>query len=354
MPRGRYATPWATGIKRTLRLALPPLADIAPQSVMAFALFGRGGDLLRSGELPLEELARAVPVDRVEAILHPHDAVVVTAQVPPVPARLLESAVQGSVESLALSDTAELCIAHGPRAADGSICIAWAGRQALLDAWARLADAGLRLAAIVPHALALPDGDPHPERALALPADARWRADLPRWSLARPEWRPVPSTHRWRGAALWAGAAALLWLLGLNLYAAQLRGEARSVQAAMEQAVRQAFPSIGIVIDPVRQARNMRRQLRLAGGAASEDGFMPLALGAADVLGFAAGHVASLRYEQGVLTLVLAEGYAPPANEAALRQAAAVRSLQLRRDDDAAHIWHVRQAGVAETTGGRP
>src|SRR3546814_10278458 len=50
---------------------------------------------LRSGELPLEALARTVPVDHVEAVLHPHDAVVVTAQLPPVPARLLESAVRG-------------------------------------------------------------------------------------------------------------------------------------------------------------------------------------------------------------------------------------------------------------------
>jgi len=313
---------------------------------MAFALFGRGGNLLRSGELPLEALARAVPVDHVEAVLHPHDAVVVTAQLPPVPARLLESAVRGSVESLALSDTAELCIAHGPRAADGSVCIAWASRQALLDAWRRLADAGLKLAAIVPHALALPDGAPHPGQALALPVDARWRAALPRWSLARPEWRPVPSTHRWRGAALWAGAAALLWLAGLNIYAAQLRGEARSVQAATEQAVRTAFPSMGIIIDPVRQVQNLRNQLRVAGGGDSADGFMPLVLGAAQVLGFAAGHVASLRYEKGVLTLVLAQGYEPPGNEAALHQAAAARSLVLQKDDDAADTWHVRQAGI--------
>jgi len=321
---------------------------------MAYALFDRGGNVLRGGELPLAALARSVPAGRVEAILHPHDAVVVTAQLPPVPARLLESAVSGSVESLALSDTAELCIAHGPRAADGSVCIAWASRQALLDAWRGLADAGLELAAIVPHALALPEGDPHPGQALALPVDARWRAALPRWSLARPEWRPVPSAHRWRGAALWAGAAALLWLLGLNIYAAQLRGEARSVQAATEQAVRQAFPSMGIIIDPVRQVQNLRNQLRVAGGAASADGFMPLVLGAAQVLGFAAGHVASLRYEEGVLTLVLAPGYQPPANEAALHQAAAVRSLLLQKDSDAAHTWHVRQAGIAEPDARRP
>jgi len=319
---------------------------------MAFALFGRDGSLLRSGELPLEELARAVPVDRVEAILHPHDAIVVTAQLPPLPAKRLDEAVHGCVEPLALSDTAELCIAYGPRAADGSICIAWTGRQALLNAWRRLADAGLRLTAIVPHALALPAGDPGTDQALALPVDARWRAALPRWSLARPEWRPVSSTHRWRGAARWAGAAALLWLLGLNIYAAQLRGEVRDVQASTERAVRAAFPSIGIVIDPVRQAQSARDRLRLANGTARADDFMPLVLGAAQVLDFAAGHVAALRYEKEVLTLVLAPGYEPPANEAALHQAAAARSLALQKDDDAAHTWHVRRAGSREPARG--
>ena len=145
----------------------------------------------------------------------------------------------------------------------------------------------------------------------------------------------------------------MLWLLGVNIHAAQLRGEARALEASMEEAVRKAFPTLPVIIDPVRQARGQRDMLRLAGGTAADDDFMPLAIGAAKVLGFAEGHVASLRYENDKLTLVLAEGYVPPTNEAALHQAAAVQSLMLEKDQDAAHTWHIRRAGVQANREGR-
>jgi len=333
-------------MKNPLRLALPPLDRITPDSVAAFALFDGKGQLLRSGELPLSELARAVPADQVHVVLHPGDAIVATVQLPPLPAKRLDAAVEASVEPMALSDTSSLCIAHGPRDAEGYVCAVWTDRQALLQAWRQLDDAGFKVVSIVPFPLAIPDNDPHPDLPLALPVNDRWRAPLPRWSLARPEWRPASQVHRWRRAALWGGGAALLWLAGLQIYAAQLRGEARTLQVSMEQAVRKAFPSIPVVIDPVTQARKQRDMLRLKGGAAGEDDFMPLAMGAARVLGFADGHVASLHYEKGELTLTLAEGYTPPANEAALHQAAAVQSLVLEKDDNVAHTWHIRRAAA--------
>lgn len=331
-------------MKNQLRLALPRLAQITPESIIAFALFDRNNRLLRSGKLPLKQLAAAVPAQHVQAILDPGDAIVATVHLPPLPAKRLDEAAQASVEPMALSDIADLCIAHGPRAVDGSVCIAWTQRRPLLEAWQQLADAGLKLAAIVPFALALPEGDPYPNQPLALPVDARWQTPLPRWSLARPEWRPASQSRRWRGAGLWAGAAAMLWLLGLHIYAAQLGSEARALQVSTEQAVRTAFPSITVIIDPIQQARTQRDMLRLARGAASQDDFMPLSLGAAKVLDFADGHVASLHYEKGKLTLILAEGYMPPSNEAALHQAAAVQSLTLEKDANTAHTWYFRRA----------
>ncbi len=331
-------------MKSHLRLSLPPLAQITPQSIMAFALLDRHARVMRSGELPLEQLADALPVDQVYAVLHPHDAIVATVQLPPLPARRMHDAVQSSVEPMALEDIANLCIAHGPRAPDGTVCVAWADRPALMAAWQQLVHARLQITALIPCALALPSDDSHPDMALALPVDERWQAPLPNWSLARPEWRPKSKTRRWRSAAAWVGAAALLWLLGVNLYAAQLRNEAQTLLANTELALRTAFPSIGIIIDPVRQAQGQRDLLRLANGTAGEDDFMPLALGAARVLDFAEGHIASLDYNKGQLTLVLAEGYTPPANEAALQQAASVQSLTLEKDKHAAHTWHVKRA----------
>src|SRR5690606_4475881 len=199
-------------MKSRLRLALPPLNLVAPDAVVAFALHDRNGQLLRSGQLPLEQIAQAMPTDQVQAILHPGDAIVVTLDLPPLPAKRLSAAVQSSVEPMALSDISDLCIAHGPRATDGSVRVAWADRPALLQAWRQLEALGLRVNALVPFPLAVPEDDPNPDQALQLPVNARWQTPLPRWSLAQAEWRPVSENKRWHSALLWLGAATLLWL----------------------------------------------------------------------------------------------------------------------------------------------
>src|SRR5690606_11437773 len=178
-------------MKSRLRLALPPLTLVAPDAVVAFALHDRNGQLLRSGQLPLNQIAQAMAVDQVQAILHPGDAIVVSLDIPPLPAKRLSAAVQSSVEPMALSDVSDLCIAHGPRTTDGRVRATWADRSTLLQAWQQLEALGLRVNALVPFPLAIPDGDPHPDQALQLPADARWQTPLPSWSLAKAEWRPV-------------------------------------------------------------------------------------------------------------------------------------------------------------------
>lgn len=341
-------------MKSRLRLALPPLAQFSPATPLPFALFDREGRLLRAAQLPLRDMAQAgLPLDNVQVILAPGDAIVTTVVVPPVNSRQLHAAVLGSIEPMALSDPEDLCVAHGPRDASGQVAVAWTARQPLLQAWKQLSDAGLRISAIVPHALAIPPSDPHPDQPLALPADARWQAPLPRWSLARQELRPASGIQRWRGALLWCAAAALLWIIGLQIHAAQLRGQAQALQQSMEQSLRKAFPEIPVIIDPVRQAQAQRNALRLAHGASADDDFIPLAMAAAVTLEFAANYVGSLRYRNGELLLTLREGYSPPGNEAALRQTAATHGLIVEKDDKVAHTWHIRRATPAES-GARP
>src|SRR5690606_34724091 len=128
-------------------------------------------------------------------------------------------------------------------------------RHSLLQAWRVLHEAGLDIKAFIPFELALPPGEPDPGRPLGLPVDARWRAPLPAWSLARPEWRPARRTRRWRGPLRWAAAAVLLWLGGLHLHAAQLRNEEQALRTGMERAVREAFPSLTAILDPLRLAQ---------------------------------------------------------------------------------------------------
>src|SRR5690606_32689217 len=261
------------------------------------------------------KLAAEAGSPAVYAILHPDDAIVAQVTVPPVSAKRLDAAVLGSIEPMVLSDIEQLCVAHGAHAPDGTVTVAWTTRRPLADAWTMLSDAGLDIAAFIPHALALPAGDAQPGQALELPAGPRWLAPLPAWSLAHDSLRPASAGGRWRKAAWWGAAAAAVWILGLNVYASRLQGEVKTLQHSMRETVTRALPEIPVVIDPLRQAQNRRDALRLAQGVSADDDFMPLAVATAQVLDFAQGHVRGLHYENGVLVLTLADGYAPPANE---------------------------------------
>jgi general secretion pathway protein L len=340
-------------MRQHLRLALPPLSEIALDTSIVFVLLDREGRMARAGQLPLAELGAEAGSLAVHAILHPDDAVVAAITVPPVSTQRLGAAVAGSIEPMVLSDISQLCVAHGARAADGTVTVAWAARHQLAKAWALLADAGLNIVAFIPHLLALPSGDARPAEPFGLPAGPRWLAPFPGWSLAQEELRPASASGRWRKAIYWSAAAAVVWIAGLNWYAARLSDQVQALQQHMQQAVKQAFPEIPVVIDPLRQAQNQRDALRLAQGTAADDDFMPLALAAAQVLDFARSHVRSLRYENGVLTLELAEGYMPPASDAALAQSAAVHQLLLRKDEAQPHVWHA-QRPIAEAPGRRP
>lgn len=143
-------------MKTTLRLELPALSLLHADSRVAFALLDRQHAVQRTGELPLAELAAAVPPSRVEGILHPADSVLTTVTVPPLPTHRLQAAVAGAVEPMLLGDIEGLAVAHGARAGDGSVSVAWAAREPLARALRLLADSGLPADALVPAPLALP------------------------------------------------------------------------------------------------------------------------------------------------------------------------------------------------------
>ncbi|MBB6083562.1 type II secretion system protein GspL [Castellaniella defragrans] len=337
-------------MRQHMRLLLPPLSELTPATPLAFALVGRDGRLLRSGALGLRSLAAVAGAGPVHAIVRDEDAVVARITVPPVPARRLGDAVRGSVEPMVLSDLDRLRVAHGPRQPDGAVAVAWTAREPLERAWSLLTSAGLRVESLVPHALALPADDPHPGRVLELPAGPRWLAPLPAWSFVDRELRAAGGAGRWRRPLAWAAAAGAVWILGLNAYAARQGRELEDLRESMRRTVQQAYPRIPVVIDPLRQARQQRDALRLAGGGEAADDFIPLALAAAEVLDFAQGHVLGLRYADGRLTLTLAEGYRPPADEAALARTAAERGIRLARDETRPHVWHAGRPDASEGT----
>jgi general secretion pathway protein L len=341
-------------MRQHLRVALPPLTQLVRDSILPFVQVDTQGGVARAGHVPLAELGGQSGSEPVYAILHPDDAIVANTTLPPVSARHLDAAVSASIEPMTLSDIDELCVAHGPRAQDGTVTVAWTARRPLEDAWALLVAVGVNVVAFIPHALAIPDTDPQPDRPLELPAGPRWLAPLPAWSLARSAARPPSTRSHWRRPLYWVAAAVVVWVVGLNVYAARLGHQVEALQHDMRLAVMQAFPQVQVVIDPVRQAQHQRDALRRLQGDAVDDDFVPLALAAASVLDFSERRVRALHYTQGVLTLTLAEGYAPPANEAALAQSASVRQLKLEREDSQPHVWRVQRQAPGESRGAQP
>jgi general secretion pathway protein L len=180
------------------------------------------------------------------------------------------------------------------------------------------------------------------------PVDPRWRAVSPGWSLADAALRPRSGGHApWRRAMLWSSVAAAVWLLGLNLYAAQRSAEADSLRADMRRQLTAAFPDIPVIVDPVRQATQRRDALRAAQGALIETDFLPLSLAATQAFDFAADQVLRLRYTVGELRITPAPGMALPPPARLARQAAAFGLMASAADDG----WVVRR-GVAGTEAG--
>jgi len=342
-------------------------------SRVAFALLDRQHAVQRTGELPLAELAAAVPPSRVEAILHPADSVLTTVTVPPLPTHRLQAAVAGAVEPMLLGDIESLAVAHGARTGDGAVAVAWTARDPLARALRLLADNGLPADVLMPAPLALPltetgwtvlvrddhvvvrtglqtgqawaidpfattDADPAVAALLPaleqdtpgvvgwidpppagwpelsdterrpLPATARWQGATPGWSLALADLQPHRTGRSpWRQPALWAAAAAAVWLLGLNVHAWQLGREEAGLRQRMTAQVKAAFPDIPVVLDPLRQAEQRRDSLRAAGGEFGSSDFLPLALATTQLLPAATNNVVALRYTQGELKLELVD-----------------------------------------------
>lgn len=296
-------------VKNTLRIALPPLAQWSDTTPLAYAWIDRQGRVARGGTLTAAELAAAFANTRAQVVLHPEDVIMTTIAVPAVPANRYAAAIHGILEGLVLQDIESLAIGHSQRTADGQAQVAWTPRNTLRDAWQRLSAAGLTIQAFYPLQVWSDAQDADLPAPLTDTADLRWLSPSPTWSLAIPQLAPRQRS-RWRGAAGWVAGAALIWVIGLNLYAAQLERETEALKQRMEHDVRDAFPEIPVVLDPVRQAQQGRDALRTGQGDTSGADLLSLARIAAQVLPFAADTVDILAYQNEILTLTLNDGTA--------------------------------------------
>lgn len=344
-----------------LRMALPPLADLQANSEVTFAWLERNGQVREEGRCTLAQLGQRAKLPALEAYLHPQDSVLASLELPPLPAAKVTAAVQCAVAGLILGAPAQMFIAHGRRDDHGRVALAWLPRDALARLGALLRQCGLTLRGLFPAAYALPtvasgasvacrwDGylllrhsllhaEVYPEAADAdlltlagpdvqwlgdgapqglpagLPSQQRWAGPAPGWGLHAGVLGRGHAAQGWGKALACCALAVAVWALGLNLYAAREAARGQQLKAQIHQRVKQAFPELPVILNPLQQARQQLAARQ--SGVAGEAGFTPLIQHAATAMPFIAASVQELVFENGELQLTLLADSRKPADHA--------------------------------------
>ena len=335
-----------------LRIGLPPLEQLDADSVLHCVWMDRQGQVNREQQLSLKQLAQQPKQPPLSGFLHPSDSLLASIELPPLPANKTAAAVQCAAQALMLGDSNDMHIAHSPRDAAGRVQIAWAPRQPLLQLGQMLKQAGLNLRGLYPAAYSLPvlpgtvacrqDGHlllresvqaaqvqplfdedigdgllacgtplhwigaaPPPGAELPMDEVQRWTGPLPGWGLQGAV-QQQGTEHRGWGRALGLCALAVaVWVIGLNLYAAREASQGQQLKAQMSQRVKQAFPELPVILNPLQQAR---QQLAARQKGAAQDptqAFSRLVLQAGSGMPFMAGTVERLSFVDGTLQLTL-------------------------------------------------
>ncbi|SAI72987.1 general secretion pathway protein L [Bordetella ansorpii] len=352
-----------------LRLVLPPLRDVQPDSVLEFAAYSRAAPPIERGQQTLAELGRRWPGAKVDAILHSADLTLAQIRLPPLSAQDRRVAVTAAIEPFMLGDPSTTLIGYGPRAADGGVSVGWVDRDDARAASHCLRECGLMLRTLWPTPFFLPAphggwvawcrddyvavrsaqdqgfvlpiaADAAKARLLAqsaqeglaqmvwigevpawwsaqgliaataVPLEACWQVQSPPWSIGVQTLGVQDGTgaSSWLRTTAWAAAAALIWIGGLNIYAARLDHAGRTLKSDIAQRVKTAFPNVRTVVEPLRQARQQRDAQQVAAAQAEEAELAFLLEGAREHMAFAAGQVQRLDYRDGALDVVLMRG----------------------------------------------
>lgn len=344
---------------KRLRIGLPPLDQLSAESQVKFAWLERGV-VIDEGYGSLAQLGKSRQA--LECFLHPRDSLLTSLELPPLAAAKTAAAVACAAQALILGPVEQMHVAHGPRDSDGRVQVAWVPKAGL----ERLAQLQLKLRGLYPAPYALPVGAAALDEGYLLTRDSLQQGavhplglqalDVPlvdaaqRWSGAVPGWGlhgrlSQPSTVGWGRALACVTLAAVIWTLGLNLYAARQVDEGQRLKALMSQQVRQAFPELPVVLNPLQQARQQLAARQ--SGAAADPGqrFSSLLQLAGSQLPFMVGSVDNLTYEQGRLHVALLADSRSPTAEGAWQAALAQAGFAATRDD---HGWTVGPAPAAE------
>ena len=341
-----------------LRIGLPPLDQLTAQSQVRFAWLERGV-VVNEGCESLAQLGKTRAA--MECFLHPRDSLLTNLELPPLPAAKTAAAVACAAQALILGPVEQMHVAHGPRESDGRVQVAWVPKAGL----EQLAQLQLKLRGLYPAPYALPvgaaaldegylltrdslqQGAVHPlgQQALDMPlvdAAMRWSGPTPAWGLHGR--LSQPASGGWGRALGCVALATVIWTLGLNLYAARQVDEGQRLKALMSQQVRQAFPELPVVLNPLQQARQQLAARQTGGG----QGFTHLLQLAGSNLPFMVASVDSLAFEQGRLHLELLADSRNPTVEGDWQAALTQAGFTASREDHGWSIGPVKPEAVDE------
>jgi general secretion pathway protein L len=133
------------------------------------------------------------------------------------------------------------------------------------------------------------------------------------WLALRDAWQRFRAAS-WRPVRIGLVALLLLQVVGLNLWAAQLRGQVQARKTAMDQLLRDAHPQVRSVLDAPAQMQRETDLLRSAAGRPGEADLETLLASVAGAWPDGQPPVTALRFGNGQLSFPTA-GWAPAQRE---------------------------------------
>ncbi len=354
-----------------LRIALPPLDQLDVESQVQFVRLDRAGRVTDEGRSSLAQLGQThKKAVAAECFLHPRDSQLASLELPQLPAAKVAAAVACAAQALILGPIEQMHVAHGPRETSGLVQVGWLPLAGLEQLHRVLTQAQLNVHGLYPAPYALPvpaagqlsvalvdeqlllrhslqQGAVHPLGPQALDELQRSGADLhqvaegatqlsgtpPTWGLHGRLKAADAGAAGWGRALAFSALALAVWTLGLNLYAARQVDEGQRLKAQMSQQVKQAFPELSIILNPLQQARQQLAARQ--NGAAGDPGqrFTSLLQLAGSNMPFMVGSVETLVFEQGRLHLSLLADSRSPAVEGDWQATLAEAGFSATRDD---------------------
>lgn len=148
--------------------------------------------------------------------------------------------------------------------------------------------------------------------------------------------KPGMDLKRWRWPLILLGASVVLHLLALNLEWWLQKREMKNIEAAMQQAFRQALPKEPVIRDPILQAQQKVNTIKRQTGQFAANDFIPMAAQFAEVwdslMPGRYGSVLALEYKERQLIVKVRPGDMPPLNN--LQAALQSRGLQVQSNAD--------------------